>query len=59
MRDPEPEPPVSAEAQDALTSLLVLVALAQAGDWQTLIAALPPRPAPARPGPRPATVAKP
>ncbi|MFZ5585469.1 MAG: hypothetical protein ACOZHQ_06025 [Thermodesulfobacteriota bacterium] len=48
---PEPEtdnPAVLAERQDALTSLLVLLALAQAGDWRSLRAALAaPAPAPA------------
>jgi|GEM_PF-5752405 len=41
MLDPESETSVSAEAQDALTSLLVLMVLAQAGDWPALTAALP------------------
>lgn len=53
MLDPEPETSVSAEAQDALTSLLVLMVLAQAGDWPSLTAALPRPPAPECPAPPP------
>lgn len=49
MREPDTETAVPAEAQDALTSLLVLLVLAQAGDWPALAAALPRPPAPERP----------
>ncbi|MCA1905237.1 MAG: hypothetical protein LDL11_01445 [Desulfarculus sp.] len=48
MREPDTETAVPAETQDALTSLLVLLVLAQAGDWPALAAALPRPAAPER-----------
>ncbi|MFH1057443.1 MAG: hypothetical protein V1797_02040 [Pseudomonadota bacterium] len=50
MREPDNDNPALAERQDALTSLLVLLALVQAGDWRGALAALPsPAAAPAAP----------
>lgn len=49
MREPENDNPALAERQDALTSLLVLLALVQAGDWRAPIIALPGPAAPAAP----------
>lgn len=50
MLEPENDTQDLAERQDALTSLLVLLSLVQAGDWASLLRALPasgPAPAPA------------